>query len=77
MPQESAVLPRQVPTDLVLRRRAEAEYMEMPGLKLTAAQAARFWHLDAAASAALLDAMVQDGFLYRAGDGGYVLLSAR
>ena len=49
----------------------------MPGLKLTAAQASRFWHLDAAASVALLDAMVDDGFLYHAGDGAYLLLSAR
>jgi len=77
MPHESAVLPGQDPTDRRLRRRAEAEYMEMPGLKLTAAQASRFWHLDARASAALLDAMVDDGFLYRARDGAYLLLSAR
>ena len=77
MPQESAVLPGHDPTDRRLRRRAEAEYLEMPGLKLTAAQASRFWHLDAAASVALLDAMVDDGFLYRARDGAYLLLSAR
>jgi len=77
MPQQSAVSPGHDPTDARLRRRAEAEYMEMPGLKLTAAQASRFWHLDAAASATLLDAMVDDGFLYRARDGAYLLLSAR
>ena len=77
MPKEVAVLPGQDPTSPALRRRAEAEYLEMPGLKLTAAQASRFWHLDAAASVALLDAMVDDGFLHRARDGGYLLLSAR
>lgn len=60
-----------------LRRRAEGEYLEMPGLKLTATQAARLWHLDAADSAALLDSMVEAGFLYRARDGAYLLLSAR
>ena len=60
-----------------LRRRAEAEYREMPGLKLTAQQASRLWHLDAAASARLLDSMVEAGVLYRAKDGGYVLLFAR
>ncbi|MEO7270440.1 MAG: hypothetical protein ABI211_00390 [Vicinamibacterales bacterium] len=77
MPHQSAVLPGHDPAAVRLRRRAEAEYMEMPGLKLTAAQASRFWHLDATASATLLDAMVDDGFLYRARDGAYLLLSAR
>jgi hypothetical protein len=77
MPREAAVLSGQDPTNQALRRRAEAEYLEMPGLKLTAAQASRFWHLDAASSTMLLDAMVDDGFLFRARDGAYVLLSAR
>lgn len=63
-------------TDTV-RRRAEAEYLEMPGLKLTAVQASRLWHLDAAASATLLDSMVDAGLLYRARDGAYLLLSSR
>jgi hypothetical protein len=61
----------------IVRRRAEAEYMEMPGLKLTAAQASRLWHLDAAASATLLDSMVEAGVLYRTKDGAYLLLAAR
>ena len=74
---QSDVLPAHDATDLDLRRRAKAECMEMPGLKLTAAQASRFWHLDTASSVALLDAMVDDGFLYRARDGAYLLLSAR
>jgi hypothetical protein len=60
-----------------IRRRAEAEYREMPGLKLTPQQASRLWHLDAAASAMLLDSMVDAGVLYRARDGGYLLLFAR
>lgn len=60
----------------VLRRRAEAEYMEMPGLKLTAAQASRLWHLDATASASLLESMVDAGVLYRTKDGAYLLLAA-
>lgn len=60
-----------------VRRRAEAEYLEMPGLKLTAAQASRLWHLDPAASASLLDSMVDAGLLYRARDGAYLLLSSR
>ena len=63
--------------DDVIRRRAEAEYREMPGLKLTAQQASRLWHLDPAESARLLDSMVEAGVLYRAKDGGYALLFAR
>jgi hypothetical protein len=49
----------------------------MPGLKLTPRQASRLWHLDAVASERLLDSMVAAGVLYRARDGGYVLLFAR
>jgi hypothetical protein len=60
-----------------LRSRVAAEYLEMPGLKLTAAQAARLWHLDPAASAQLLDSMVDAGVLHRARDGAYLLLLAR
>lgn len=67
----------QVITEGTLRRRAEAEYLEMPGLKLTAAQASRLWNLDAAASAQLLDEMVEAGVLYKARDGAYVLFSSR
>ena len=58
-------------------QRIYSEYLEMPGLKLTSQQASRLWHLDAAASARLLDSMVDAGVLYRAKDGAYLLLSAR
>ena len=57
-----------------LRTRAEAEYREMPGLKLTAAQAARLWHLGPAQSAQLLDSLVDAGLLYRTREGSYLLL---
>ena len=73
---ESTIM-ESVDLDEAVRRRAEAEYLEMPGLKLTAQQASRLWHLDAAASARLLASMVEAGFLHRAKDGGYVLLYAR
>jgi hypothetical protein len=66
--------PQEPPSDEGLRRRAEAEYREMPGLKLTAAQAARLWHLGPAESARILDSMVDAGLLYRARDGAYLLL---
>ena len=35
-------------------RRAQAEFLEMPGLKLTVAQATRLWHFDSALCSALL-----------------------
>ena len=76
MTRESTV-EESVSVDDAIRQRAEAEYREMPGLKLTAQQASRLWHLDTAASAKLLDSMVEAGVLYRAKDGGYVLLFAR
>jgi hypothetical protein len=77
MNSEFTLMEPQPVVDDVVRRRAEAGYLEMPGLKLTAQQASRLWHLDAAASAQLLDSMVDAGVLYRARDGAYVLLSAR
>ncbi len=77
MKPEPPLMERERVVDDVVRRRTEAEYLGMPGLKLTAQQASRMWHLDTAASATLLDSMVDAGVLYRAKDGGYVLLSAR
>jgi hypothetical protein len=47
----------------------------MPGLKLTAAQASRFWHLDPLDSRTLLDRLVDAGVLLRTADGHYVLLA--
>jgi hypothetical protein len=76
MAHESTIEESECVEDAV-RRRAEAEYREMPGLKLTVQQASRLWRLDAPASARLLDSMVEAGLLHRAKDGGYVLLFAR
>ncbi len=53
-------------------RRARAEYIEMPGLRLTAAQAARLWTLDAAFCADVLSALVEAGFLVRTRDASFV-----
>lgn len=55
--------------------RIQSEYHEMPGLKLTAAQASRFWNLGPDDSRALLDQLVLAGVLWRTADGHYVLLS--
>jgi hypothetical protein len=50
-------------------RRARADYLEMPGLRLTAHQARRLWTLDASTCAAVLAELLACGFLLRtAGD---------
>lgn len=46
-------------------RRAQAEFMEMPGLQLTEAQAARLWSFDSALCSAVLSALVESRFLVR------------
>jgi hypothetical protein len=51
------------------------EYQEMPGLKLTAAQASRFWNLGPDDSRRLLDSLVDARVLWRTADGHYVLLT--
>ena len=55
--------------------RIRAEYREMPGLKLTAAQASRFWNLSRHEGEKLLNALAAQGVLLRTHDGHYVLLS--
>jgi hypothetical protein len=44
-------------------RRAKADFLEMPGLRLTAAQAMRLWAFDAGLCAAVLGRLVETGFL--------------
>jgi Fic family protein len=44
-------------------RRAQAEFLEMPGLQLTVAQAARLWHFDSALCTAVLTTLVEQRFL--------------
>jgi gluconolactonase len=59
-------------TDTLTRERIRGEYREMPGLKLTAAQASRFWHLGLDESRQLLESLVADGALLRTRDGYYI-----
>jgi hypothetical protein len=47
------------------------EYREMPDMRLTAAQAARLWQLEAALATAILDGLVQSGFLRVTPQGQY------
>ena len=44
-----------------------AEYLELPGLRLTLAQACRLWGRDAAVCERVLDALVDASFLSRQG----------
>jgi hypothetical protein len=53
-------------------RRVQCEFLEMPGLRLTEAQARRLWGLDAAACRALLGALVDAQFLFRTRDGAFM-----
>jgi hypothetical protein len=53
-------------------RRVQSEFLEMPGLRLTEAQARRLWGLDAASCAALLDTLVDAKFLFRTRDGAFM-----
>jgi len=51
----------------------QAEYLEMPGLRLTKPQVRRLWSLDADAADALLDVLVSARFLRRTRQGAYKL----
>jgi hypothetical protein len=49
--------------------------LEMPGLRLTVAQAARLWALDQTTSAQILSMLTATGFLWRNPTGAYVRVS--
>jgi len=57
--------------------RIQGEYREMPGLRLTPAQAQRLWGLDRAACDSALAQLVSTGFLARTRDGAFVRSSPR
>lgn len=52
--------------------RIQGEYLELPGLRLTEAQARRLWDLDRTTCDALLEALVDVRFLRRAPDGSFI-----
>ena len=59
------------PVNATLLERIEAEYMEMPGLRLTLTQAARLWNLSVRQSERVLAALVERRFLIRDSRGAY------
>jgi hypothetical protein len=58
----------------ILLDRIRSEFLEMPGLHLTPAQA-RLWSLDRKVSDRILDELVRAGFLLRGRKGAYLLSS--
>jgi len=65
----------QTPPSRELLQRIRGEYLEMPGLRLTAEQARRLWSLDLGTCMSLLETLVETKFLGRSHDGKYVRLS--
>jgi hypothetical protein len=55
-----------------LMDRIRAEFIEMPGLDLTPAQAQRLWGLDQLTCEYLCNRLLEDGFLSRTSRGTYV-----
>ena len=53
-------------------QRIQGEFIEMPGLRLTAPQAQRLWGLDRDVCDALLGALVDAKFLSQTRDGAFV-----
>lgn len=62
--------PRQTSEDVL--RRVQGEFLEMPGMRLTEAQARRLWGLEAAICRELLETLVNDQFLFRTRDGSFM-----
>ena len=56
-------------------QRIRGEYLEMPGLRLTCAQAARLWAIEAPVCVQLLESLSAERFLYRRNDGTYARVS--
>jgi hypothetical protein len=57
-----------------LTARIRAEFLEMPGLKLTLPQARRLWNVDEASCQQALATLAAEDFLYQTRSGAYVLL---
>jgi hypothetical protein len=56
--------------------RVRGEYQEMPGLRLTFAQACRLWQMDPLLCDAVLNTLVREQFLSRTSDGAFIAASA-
>ena len=61
-----------VPSIEVLVQRVRGEFIEMPGLRLTTAQACRLWGMEPAVCAGLLHDLVDQHFLFQTRDGAFL-----
>jgi hypothetical protein len=59
-------------TFMAALHRAKAEYLEMPGLRLTLAQAQRLWAFDRSLCHAVLAALVDAHFLVESGQASFI-----
>ena len=66
------MVPQPVRSHDEMLRRVQGEFMEMPGLCLTEAQARRLWGLDEASCGSLLRALVDAKFLFRTPSGSFM-----
>ncbi|HSK11223.1 MAG TPA: hypothetical protein VK911_16690 [Vicinamibacterales bacterium] len=57
-------------------RRIRAEFLEMPGLKLTVPQAQRLWGVDRHTCEAVIEELTASRFLARTRDGAVILRAA-
>lgn len=62
--------------DIQLWQRVCGEYLELPGLQLTLRQGCRLWSADPGTVQEILDELVGEGFLARAGEIGELYIRA-
>jgi len=55
-----------------LVQRVRGEFREMPGLRLTFAQACRLWQMDTATCRVVLERLTSDGVLLQTRQGHYI-----
>ena len=65
-------MPAVAPVRVDALQRIQGEYLEMPGLRLTTAQAQRLWNLDRPTCEDLLGRLVATRFLAKTRDGSFV-----
>ena len=65
-----------MPYDTLVKR-SRGEYLEMPGLRLTVAQACRLWQLDVVLCTKVFDRLVSEGFLEQTNTGFYLASRGR
>jgi hypothetical protein len=65
---QTGVAPASTLVPLEVLQRVRAEFLEMPGLRLTRAQARRLWALDEALCDAILAALIETRFLVHSGN---------